>query len=89
MTRIQIAVCGALVFATSAFAADPPKAGAKKLTYQENVQPILREKCFAFEGWILGDAGQKGLSSLAFWHALESAVADDRGYAEVRDFHVA
>jgi hypothetical protein len=29
-----------------AFAADP-KTGAKKLTYQDNVQPILREKCFA------------------------------------------
>src|SRR5262245_45619099 len=37
-------LCDSMV--NHAFAADP-KTGAKKLTYQDNVQPILREKCFA------------------------------------------
>jgi hypothetical protein len=68
MTRIQIALCAALFFVTSAFAADPPKAGAKKITYQDNVAPILREKCFACHD---SDKMKGGLDMTSFAKLME------------------
>src|SRR4051812_16002197 len=50
------------------FAADPPKAGAKKVTYQDNVAPILREKCFACHD---SDKMKGGLDMTSFAKLME------------------
>jgi hypothetical protein len=49
------------------FAADPPK-GAKKLNYQENIQPIFREKCFACHD---ADKMKGGLDLTTFTKLME------------------
>ena len=45
--RESLTVSLCVHLACSLYAADPPKGGAKKLTYQDNILPILREKCLA------------------------------------------
>src|SRR5437868_15030050 len=72
--RLKILVCFVFLcvlcdsVVSHSFAADPPKAGAKKLTYQENVQPILREKCFACHD---ADKMKGGLDMTSFAKLME------------------
>jgi hypothetical protein len=61
-TLCSLCLCGSF-----SFAADKP-AGPKKLNYQDNVQPILREKCFACHD---ADKIKGGLDMTTFTKLME------------------
>src|SRR6266568_3936625 len=63
---ILCVLCDSVV--NHSLAADPTKGGAKKLTYQDNVQPILREKCFACHD---ADKMKGGLDMTSFAKLME------------------
>jgi WD40 repeat protein len=69
--RIQaflcLSLCSLYLSSDSLLAADPPKA-PKKITYQDNIQPILREKCFACHD---SDKLKGGLDVTSFTKLME------------------
>src|SRR5262245_46374547 len=71
--RLQITICIGFLcvlcdFVVNHSLAADPKPGAKKITYQDNVQPILRDKCFACHD---SDKMKGGLDMTSFAKLME------------------